>query len=66
MRMPIYFTCKVKNNRRVKVKYFNNIDDDAVSNKVIIKFDLDDLDLFYDDVVVNKNFDDDSLGHETN
>ena len=33
MRMPMYFTCKVKNNRR-EVKYFNNIDDDTVSIKL--------------------------------
>ncbi|KAJ6922719.1 hypothetical protein NC652_016386 [Populus alba x Populus x berolinensis] len=66
MRMLMYFTCKVKNNRRVEVKYFNNIDDDVVNNKVIMEFVLDDLDFFYNDIVVDKNFDEDSLGREKN
>ncbi|KAL9362547.1 hypothetical protein Peur_045332 [Populus x canadensis] len=58
------FIGKVEGNRRTKVKYFN--DDVAISNKVIVEFDIDELDLLNDDDdgKVGRNFDDGSLGSE--
>jgi hypothetical protein len=64
MRIPRCFIGKVEGNMRTKVKYFN--DDIAISNKVIVEFDIDELDLLDndDDDGIGRNFDDGSLGSE--
>ncbi|KAJ6990702.1 hypothetical protein NC653_019074 [Populus alba x Populus x berolinensis] len=60
------FTSKVEGSQRTKVKYFNKVDDVPISNEGVLEFNVDDLDLFYDDVddvVVGRNFNDDNLGN---
>ncbi|KAJ6907940.1 hypothetical protein NC651_018391 [Populus alba x Populus x berolinensis] len=61
------FTSKVEGSQRTEIKYFNKVDDVRISNEDVLEFNIDDLDLFYDDVddvVVGRNFNYDSLGNE--
>ncbi|KAG6762087.1 hypothetical protein POTOM_032572 [Populus tomentosa] len=50
VRIPRCFICKFNNNMQARIKYFKDVN---VNNKVILEFDIDDLNFDYDDVVGN-------------
>jgi len=63
MRMPGCFICKFNNNMQTRIKYFKDVN---VNNKVILEFDIDDLNFDGDDVAIGNNVDVDNVGRIVN